>query len=196
MDAISYAKITNLCGRLGGRLSDPVLDAVRVYYFVGEGGLAEGTLLIGLVAEDVGITQSELELIRAFVADAATDEVGQLRVVSELPPSTHQFCPEAPATAPDPSRADEVLATEAERHRVRSLHRAWRGPQDDSPTGTWLYVALVDADRDVLGVYSGLSSRLGATLRLAWPLEVMSHDQEPTSYQGDALAAASPVWAR
>lgn len=65
MDVATYEKVTDLCGRLGGRLSDPVLEALRVNYFVGELDLADATLLLGLTGEAVAITPPELEPLRA-----------------------------------------------------------------------------------------------------------------------------------
>jgi hypothetical protein len=192
MDALGYAKITELCRRLGGRLSDPSLDAIRVNYFVGELDLAEATLLIGLSTEAVAITRSELDLIEAIVADPTAEEVRQLRVVGELPVSAYIFSPTGPADAPDPAPADRVLATEGRRHHVRSLHRAWRAPRHQPSSGTWLHLATVDDAGDELGAYSALSSRLGVALQVAWPLEVVG-GYGPTPYQRDALAAAVQV---
>lgn len=193
MDALSYAKITELCRRLGGRLSDPSLDAIRVNYFVGEIDLAEATLLIGLSTEAVAITRSELGLIEAIVADPNAEEVRRLRVVGELPASSYTFSPTGPVDAPDPGPAGRVLVAEASRHQVHSLHRAWRTPRLQPSGGTWLHLAVVDDDGDELGAYAALSSRLGVTLRVAWPLEVVRGQDHLTPYQRDALASAVQV---
>lgn len=193
MDVTTYAAATALCGRLAGRLSDPVLEAVRVYYFVGEDELADSSLLLGLAAEGVQISPAERDLIRSVVADPDAAELAGLHVVDEPAVPVHDFRREAPPAAPDPARADDVLAAEAGRHRVLSLHRTWRGPGGDPGAGTWVYLAVADDDADVLGVHSALSSRLGATLRLAWPVEVLTAGGEPTSYQRRALAGAVEV---
>ncbi|WP_116952001.1 hypothetical protein [Jiangella endophytica] len=193
MDVTTYANATVLCRRLAGRLSDGVLEAVRVYYFVGEGELADASLLLGLAMEDVQITPAERDLIRAVVADPRAAEFEDLRVVDEPDVPVYDFGQVGPPAAPDPARADDVLAVEAGRHRVISLHRAWRSSRDDPGTGTWVYVAVVGGSADELGVHSALSSRLGVAVRVAWPIEVVTAVGEPGSYQHRALAGAVRV---
>ncbi|WP_053207918.1 hypothetical protein [Jiangella muralis] len=192
MDVTTYANATVLCRRLAGRLSDVVLEAVRVYYFVGEGDLADASLLVSLAMEDVQITPAERDLIRAVVADPNAAEFEDLRVVDEPVIPVHDFQPAGPPTAPDPARADDILAAEADRHRVHSLHRTWRSSTGDPGTGTWVYVAMVGDSADELGVHSALSSRLGVSLRVAWPIEAVAVS-EPNSYQDRALAGAVQV---
>ncbi|MGW0480624.1 hypothetical protein [Nonomuraea sp. NPDC003214] len=190
MDVTRYTNATVLCRRLAGRLSDVVLESVRVYYFVGEDGLADDTLLVNLVIEEVQIDPAERDLLRAVVGDPNAPEIDRLRVVDKPASRTHDFRRTAPPSAPDPSRADDLLATEAERQRVHGLYRTWRSSADSAEAGTWLYVALVDDTADELRVHSALSSMLGTALGLAWPIEVTTAQGEPHSYQHRALAGA------
>lgn len=85
MDVLTYAAVVDVCARLAGRLSDDVLDSIRVNYAVGEGYLAEATLLLSLVHEGVGITTGERELIRSILEDADNPELDDVLTVDEAP---------------------------------------------------------------------------------------------------------------
>lgn len=192
MDVKTYATVVDLCARLAGRLSDTVLDAVRVHYFVGEDEIAESAMLLGLAYEGVVVTREEHELIRSVLDDPDNPDLDDVPVVDELPPVGYRFSPTGPANAPDPTSADDLLAAEAQKHDGRCLFRAWRtAAQGD---GTWLYVVRVAAGADPLRAYSGLSSQLGVTLRTVWPIEVVVEGRQPPPYQAAALTGTCQVW--
>jgi hypothetical protein len=196
MDVRTYATVTNVCARLAGRLSDDTLGTVREHYFAGEPDLAEGTLLLSLAIEGVGITGEEQDLIRSILADPTNPDLAAVPVVGAEPPLRYRFSPTGPPDAPDPSRADIVLATDAPRHGGRRLRRAWREPLPGAQDKlTWLYVLQVAAGTDELGAYSGLSSRLWVALKEKWPLEVVVEGAPLPQYQAAALTAAHQIWA-
>jgi len=187
MDVITYAAVVDVCARLAGRLSDDVLDSIRVHYAVGEGYLAESTLLLSLVPESAGITSEERDLIRRILEDPDHPELDDVLAVDEVP-QVHRF---GPGGAPD-LRADALLAAEAPKHGSRSLHRAWREPHGGSPA-TWVYVVRVAPGTDELLAYSGLSSRLSVELRAPWLVEVVTEGRDLLPYQAAALAAAVEI---
>jgi hypothetical protein len=194
MDVTTYATLTAVCGWLAGRLSDTVLDAVRVNYYVGEDVLAESAMLLGLAMENVGITPAEREQIRAVLDDPDNPDLDDVPSIDEPPPPAHRFLTGPPPgpIPPDPCRADEVIAREAPRHRGMRVHRTWRSPSEDPDTGTWLYVVQLSPDGDVLRAYSGISSTLNVEAQLAWPIEVVAEGAPRPPYQAAALAGAHP----
>jgi len=192
VDVRTYATLTDVCGWLAGRLSDTVLDAVRVNYYVGEDVMAESAMLLGLAMENVGITAEEREEIRSVLDDPDDPDLDAVPTIAEVPPTAYRFGT-GPVTAPDPHRADEVIAMEAPRHQGRRVCRTWRVPLTDPDHGTWLYVVRVAAGADVLRAYSGISSTLNVQAQLTWPVEVVAEATLPP-YQAAALAAAHHVW--
>lgn len=195
MDATTYATVTAIGARLAGRLSDDVLGTVREHFAAGELDLAESTLLLTLAYEEVGVTQEERELLRAILDDPDNPDLADVPAIDEVPPPAYRFSPTGPPTAPDPSRADIVLSTDAPRHGGRRLRRAWREPLDGTGTATWLYVLQVVPSTDELAAYSGLTSRLWVALHEKWPLEVVVEGSLLPPYQAAALTAAHQVWA-
>ena len=196
MDVQTNAAVAAVCARLTGRLSDDVLDAVRDHYSVGETEIAESALLLGLALEGVAITLEEQDLIRATLYDPDNPDLDDVPVTGEVPPPAYRFHATGPATAPDPSRADEVLAAEAAAtHGGLRLHRTWREPLDGARDGaTWTYVLEVGQETDVLSARSGLASRLWVELEQRWPVEVVTEGTDLPPYQAAALAAAAKVW--
>jgi hypothetical protein len=198
MDVRTYATLTDVCGWLAGRLSDTVLDAVRVNYYVGEDVMAESAMLLGLAMENVGITPEEREQIRSVLDDPDNPDLDDVPSIAEVPPLAYRFAtspPPGPVTAPDPYRADEVLAAEAPNHQGRRVRRTWRTPLTDPDRGTWLYVVQIAPGGNVLRAYSGLSSTLNVEARLTWPVEVVTEGSLLPPYQAAALTAAHQVWA-
>ncbi|MEU5940099.1 hypothetical protein ABZ807_13080 [Micromonospora sp. NPDC047548] len=194
MDEKTYAAVTEVCARLAGRLSDDTLSTVREHYAAGEWDLADDTLLLNLAYEVVSITPNERDLIRSFLGDPDNPDLLNVPVIAEVPPPPYRFSPTGPANAPDPTRADILLSTEAPRRGGHSLYRAWRDPFDGAPDGaTWVYVLRVAEGADELKAYSGLTARLWTDLREKWPLEVVADGESLTAYQAAALAAARPV---
>lgn len=189
MDARTYATLTEVCGWLAGRLSDTVLDAVRVHYSVGEEVLAESAMLLGLAMENVGITAGERERIRSVLDDPGDPDLDAVPEVARVPPPAFHFVA-APPAAPDPGRADEVILAQAPRHGGSRVHRTWRVPVDDPDHGTWLYVVEVTPGADVLSAYSALTSTLNVEARLLWPVEVVTEGASLPPYQAAALTAA------
>lgn len=119
--------------------------------------------------------------------DPHSSDLAAVRIIAAVPPVPYRFSPCGPANAPDPSRADRVLADEAARYGVRVLRRAWREPLAGAPdVAKWTYVLEV-SDADVLGVFAGLSGRL----REKWPLEVVGTRLSP--YQA-AASVAPRIW--
>ncbi|WP_394618406.1 hypothetical protein JNUCC0626_04710 [Lentzea sp. JNUCC 0626] len=188
MDVQTYRTVTDLCVRFAGRLPDDALRSVREDYFGGEPALAEATLLLTLGYEDIGITREEHDLIRSISDDP---DLARVRIVDRVPPLAYRFSPSAPADAPDPSRADRVLADESARYGGRVLRRAWREPLVGAlDEAKWVYVLEVDT-ADVLGAFAGLSARLWVTAREKWPVEVVNDARSP--YQ--AAASLGPrIW--
>jgi hypothetical protein len=196
MDVQTYAAATAVCARLAGRLSDDALGAVRDHYHGGEPDMAESALLLGLSYEGVGITREEHDLIRSVLDDPDNPDLDDVPLVDEVPPPAYRFSPTGPAGAPDPSRADIVLSTDAPRHGGRRLRRAWREPLDGASDGpTWVYVLQVAAGTDELSAYAGLTSRLWVVLQEKWRLEVVVEGSLLPPYQAAALTAAHQVWA-
>jgi hypothetical protein len=196
VDVRTYAAVSAIGARLAGRLSDDALGTVRCHYFAGEPALAEATLLLSLAYEGVGITREEQDLIRSVLDDPNHPDLAAVPIVDAVPPLAYRFSPTAPAGAPDPSRADLVLSSEARRHGGRRLHRAWREPVEGGRNAAaWMYVLQAAADADALGGYSGLSSRLWVVVREKWWLEVVVEGSPPLPYQAAALTAARQVWA-
>lgn len=196
MDVTTYATLTGVCGWLAGRLSDTVLDAVRVNYYVGEDAMAESAMLLGLAMENVGITPEERAELRSVLDDPDNPDLDDVPSITEAPPPSYRFTSSPPpgqVTAPDPSLADGVIAAEAPNHQGRRVHRTWRVPSNDPCRGTWLYVVQVSPGADVLRAYSGISSRLNVAARLTWPIEVVAEGSPLPSYQAAALTAADQV---
>ncbi len=186
MDVITYAAVVDVCARLAGRLSDDVLDSIRVHHAVGEGYLAEATLLLSLVHEGAGITAEERDLIRRTLEDPDHPELDDVLAVDEVP-LLYRF---GPGGTPD-LRADALLAAEAPKHGGREPRRAWREPLAGAPgPATWVYVVRVAPGTDELLAYSGLSSRLAVELRAPWLVEVVTEGRDLSHYQAAALAAA------
>jgi hypothetical protein len=195
MDVKTYAAVTSVCARLAGRLSDDILGTVRENYFAGEPDLAESTLLLSLSFDGIPITPEERELIRTTLADPDNPDLAAVPITDTEPPLRYHFSPTGPADAPDPTRADIVLSTDAPRHNGRRLRRAWREPlASNAAEATWLYVLQVAPGTDELGVYSGLSSRLWVALKEKWPLEVIIEGAILPPYQAAALTAAHQIW--
>lgn len=195
MDVKTYATIVDLCARFAGRLSDDVRGAVRGHYFGGEELIAESALLLGLAYEGVGITREEHDLIRSVLDDPDNPDLDDVPVVDTVPPLAYRFSPTGPAGAPDPTRADIVLSTDAPRHGGRRLRRAWREPLDGAPDGaTWVYVLQIAPDADELRAYSALSSRLWVVLQEKWEIEAVVEGSLLPPYQAAALTAAHQVW--
>jgi hypothetical protein len=196
MDVQTYAAVANVCARLTGRLSDDTLGAVRDHYAGGEPDLAESALLLNMAYEGVGITREEHDLIRGTLDDPDNPDLDDVPIIDEIPPLAYRFSPAGPPNAPDPSRADIVLSTDAPRHGGRRLRRAWREPLDGARDGaTWVYVLQVAAGTDELSAYSGLTSRIWVALREKWGLEVVVEGSLLPPYQAAALTAAHQVWA-
>lgn len=194
MDEKTYAAVTEMCARLAGRLSDDALGAVREHYAAGEWDLADDTLLLNLAYQVVNITPQERDLIRSFLGDPDNPDLLKVPVIAELPSPPYRFSPTGPANAPDPTRADTLLSTEASHRGGCRLYRAWREPFTGAPDGaTWVYLVRVTEGTDGLKTYSGLTSLLWTELREKWPLEVVVEGATLTPYQAAALAAARPV---
>lgn len=197
MDAKMYATITDLCGRLAGRLSDAQLGAVRGHYAVGEEVIAESALVAGLAYERVGVTPEELDLIRVILDNPNDPDLDAVPIIDALPPLAYRFSPTGPVGAPDPSSADVLLSTEAPLQGGRHLYRAWRDPIDGAPDGAaWAYVLQVTPGTDELLAYSGLDSQLVVTLRETWPIEVVTEGVPMYPYQAAVLATAQRIWTR
>ncbi|TDV57228.1 hypothetical protein [Actinophytocola oryzae] len=195
MDVQTYATASTVCALLAGRLSDDTLGAARDHYSGGESELAESALLLGLAFEGVGITREEQELIRASLEEPDNPDLDDVAVIDSVPPLTYRFSPTAPPSAPDPSRADVVLSTDAPRHGGRRLRRVWREPLPGARDGaTWLYVLQVAPGTDELGAYSALTSRLWVVLQEKWALEVVVEGSLLPPYQAAALTAARQIW--
>ncbi|GAB1513272.1 hypothetical protein [Actinophytocola sp. KF-1] len=195
MDVQTNAAVAAVCARLAGRLSDDVLDAVRDHYSVGETEIAEAALLLGLALEGVAITLEEQDLIRAALYDPGNPDLDDVPVTDEVPPPAYRFTATGPAGAPDPSRADEVLAAEASAHGGVRLHRVWRMPLEGAQDGaTWVYVLEVAPEADVLSARGALASRLWVELEQRWLVEVVTEGAALPPYQAAALAAAVQVW--
>lgn len=194
MDVTTYATLTDVCGWLAGRLSDTVLDAVRVNYYVGEDVMAESAMLLGLAMENVGITAKEREEIRSVLDDPNNPDLDDVPSIAEVPPLAYRFSPNGPPGAPAPFRADEVIAAEAPNHKGRRVRRTWRERLDGADGGTWLYVVQVAQDGNVLRAYSGISSTLNVEAQLTWPIEVVTEGALLPPYQAAALTAAHQVW--
>ena len=183
MDERTYARVTDLCARLAGRLSDDVVGIVREHYAAGESYLAESTLLLSLAHEAVGVTGAERALIRATLDDPDNPDLHAVPSI-DVAPLTCRFT----GGAPGPIEADVALSAEAPRHGGRSLHRAWREPLDGARGGaTWLYVLRVAEGTDAMAAFSGVNSRMLG----AWPLEVVVEDGPLLPYP----AAARRIWA-
>ncbi|MEV6232633.1 hypothetical protein AB0L88_32700 [Saccharopolyspora shandongensis] len=195
MDAKTYAAVTDVCARLAGRLSDDTLGVVRDQYAAGESDLAESTLLLNLEGEGVGITREEQDLIRSTLDDPGNPDLDDVPVIDAMPPLQYRFSPAGPAEAPDPSRADIVLSTDAPRHGGHRLRRAWREPLAGAQdAAAWVYVLQVSEGTDQLSAYAGLSSRLWVALKEKWPLEVVVEGKQLPQYQAAALTAAHQIW--
>jgi hypothetical protein len=195
MDVKTYATIVDLCARFAGRLSDNVLDAVRVHYFAGEEVIAESALLLGLAYEGVGITREEHDLIRSVLDDPDNPDLAAVPIVDEVPQPAYRFSPTGPPDTPNPTRADMLLSSEAPRHGGRRLRRAWREPIEGAQDGaTWVYVLQVAPGADPLRAYSGLSSRLGVVLQEKWQVEAVTEGGLLPPYQAAALTAAHQIW--
>ncbi|SCF08898.1 hypothetical protein GA0070612_3696 [Micromonospora chokoriensis] len=195
MDTKTYAAVAEVCRRLAGRLSDDVLGTVREQYAAGELDLADGTLLLSLAYQGVGVTAEERDLMRAFVGDPDGPDLAEVPVVAQVPPLSYRFVPDGPADAPDPAPADALLSANAPRRHGLALHRAWRVPLDGAPdAAAWAYVLQVAEGTDELSTYSGVMSRLWVGLQQKWPVEVIAGGSPRTPYQEAALAGSQTVW--
>ncbi|GAB3932184.1 hypothetical protein [Micromonospora vulcania] len=195
MDVQTYAVVGEVCRLLAGRLSDDALGTVREDYAAGELDLADGKLLLNLAYQSVGITTEERDLIRSFLGDPDDPDLLDVPVIAEVPPPPYRFSPIGPATAPDPTPVDVLLAAEAPQRRAHHLHRVWRTPLDGAPDeAAWLYVLQVPEGVDELSTHSGLMAQLWISLGNKGPLEVLADGAPRTPYQVAALAAAHLVW--
>ncbi|WP_410813791.1 hypothetical protein [Micromonospora sp. 067-2] len=195
MDAKTYATVTEMCRRLAGRLSDDVLGTVRENYAAGEFDLADSTLLLSLAYYGVGVTVEEQALLRSFLGDPDGPDLAEVPIIADVPAPPYRFSPTGPEDAPDPTRADALLAADAPRRHGRVLHRAWRAPLDGAPdAAAWSYVLQVAEGTDELSTYSGVMAQLWISLKQKWPVEVVADNSSRTPYQDAALAGASPVW--
>jgi hypothetical protein len=177
-----------------GRLSDDTLGTVREHYAAGEWDVADATLLLNLAYQGVGIIREEQDLIRSFLGDPDSPDLLDVPVVAEVPPLPYSFSPTGPAGAPDRTRADIVLSTDAPRHGVRRLRCAWRDPLDGARGGaTWVYMLQVAEGTDELKAYSSLAARLWTVLQEKWQLEVVVEGAPLPPYQAAALTAAHQV---
>ncbi|MEU3646030.1 hypothetical protein AB0E59_21780 [Lentzea sp. NPDC034063] len=195
MDVKTYATVIDVCARLAGRLADDVLGSVREDYYGGEPSQAEATLLLTLAYQNIGVTAQERELIASTVDEAGLADLAAVPHLDEVPPVAYRFSADAPAGAPDPSKADIVLTADAALHRVHRVRRAWREPLDGAPDGAkWVYVLQTGADVNPLGVCSGLSGRLWVVLKEKWPLEVVVEGRALPPYQAAAVTVAPQIW--
>ncbi|NKE56560.1 hypothetical protein FXN61_06825 [Lentzea sp. PSKA42] len=195
MDVKTYAAVTDVCARLAGRLPDDNLRSVREDYFGGEPVQAEATLLLTMAYENIGITTEERDLIASTLEDPHSADLAAVPHVDEVPPVPYRFSAIAPTSAPDPTKADIVLTADAARHGVRRVRRAWREPLEGAPDGAkWVYVLQTDGNADLLGVFSGLSSRLWVVLQEKWPLEVVVEGRPLPPYQAAAVTVAPQIW--
>jgi hypothetical protein len=195
MDVKTYATIVDLSGRLAGRLSDTVLDAVRAHYFAGEEVIAEAALLLGLAYEGVGVTQEEHDLIRSVLDDPDNPDLDAVAIIDEVPAPAYRFAPTAPPDAGNPAPADELLASRVPGHGGVRLLRTWREPLNGSHGGaTWVYLPVVGPDADELGAYSGLSAQLWVQLREKWQVEPVTDGRPLPPYLAAAVAGAVTVW--
>jgi hypothetical protein len=195
MDVKTYATIVDLSGRFAGRLSDTVLDAVRTHYYAGEEVIAESALLLGLAFEGVGVTQEEHDLVRSILDDQDNPDLDAVTVIDEVPAPAYRFGPTAPPDAPNPARADEVLAAEASKHSANRLLRTWREPLNGSHGGPlWMYLPVITPDGDELRAYSGISSRLWVTLHEKWQIEPVTEGRVLPPYLSAAVSGSIAVW--
>lgn len=195
MDVKTYAAVTDLCARLAGRLDDDTLRSVREDYFGGEPAQAEATLLLSMAYENIGITREEHDLIQSTLDDPASPDLAAVPIVDELPPLPYRFSANAPASAPDPGKADIVLSADAARHGGRRLRRAWREPLDGAPdVAKWVYVLQAHEGANLLGAFAGLSGRLWVVLQEKWPLEVVVEGRLLPPYQAAAVTVAPQIW--
>jgi len=195
MDVQTYATVTDLCARLAGRLEDDTLRSVREDYFGGELGQAEATLLMSMAFENIGITQEEHDLIGSTLDDPDSADLAAVPIIAEVPPLPYRFSANAPAGAPDPSKADIVLSADAARHGGRRLRRVWREALDGAPDSSkWVYVLQVAEGANLLGAFAGLSGRLWVVLQEKWPLEVVVEGRPLPPYQAAAVTVAPQIW--
>ena len=195
MDVKTYATVTDLCARLAGRLEDDTLRSVREDYFGGEPAQAEATLLLSMAYENIGITQEEHDLIQSTLDDPDSPDLAAVPIIGEVPPLPYRFSANAPASAPDPSKADIVLSADAARHGGRRLRRAWREPLDGAPdVAKWVYVLQASDGANLLGAFAGLSGRLWVVLQEKWPLEVVVEGRLLPPYQAAAVTVAPQIW--
>ncbi|MGI5498753.1 hypothetical protein [Lentzea sp. CA-135723] len=195
MDAKTYATVTDVCARLAGRLEDDTLRSVREDYFGGEPAQAETTLLMSMAYENIGLTTEERDLIASTLDDPDSPDLAAVPTIPEVPPVPYRFTATAPPGAPDPSKADIILSTDAPRHGGHRLRRAWREPLDGAPDlAKWVYVLQTSESANLLGAFSGLSGRLWVVLKEKWPLEVVVEGRLLPPYQAAAVTVAPPIW--
>ncbi|MFS8097053.1 hypothetical protein LFM09_07910 [Lentzea alba] len=195
MDVKTYATVTDLCARLAGRLTDDTLRSVREDYSGGESAQAEATLLLTMQYESIGLTQEEHDLIESTLDEDNVQDLAGVPIIDEVPPVAYRFSAQAPAGAPDPSKADIVLSADAARHGGRRLRRVWREPLDGAPDGAkWVYVLQVAEGANLLGAFAGLSGRLWVVLKEKWPLEVVVEGKPLPPYQAAAVTVAPQIW--
>ena len=195
MDVKTYATVTDVCARLAGRLADDTLRSVREDYFGGEPAQAEATLLLSMAYENIGITAEERDLIASTLDDPDSEDLAAVPSIDEVPPVLYRFSAQAPASAPDPAKADIVLSADAARHGGRRLRRAWREPLDGAPdVAKWVYVLQAYENANLLGAFSGLSGRLWVVLQEKWPLEVVVEGRPLPPYQAAAVTVAPQIW--
>ena len=196
MDVKTYATVTDLCARLAGRLADDTLRSVREDYSAGEPVQAEATLLLTMAYENIGVTREEHDLIQSTVDETNRQDLAALPILDEAPPLRYRFSGRHPAGAPDPSRADAVLAANAARVGGRRLRRAWREPLAGAPDGAkWVYVLQVADNADQLRAFASLSGQLWVALQEKWPVEVVVEGKPLPAYQAAAVTVAPQIWA-
>ncbi|MEU5692821.1 hypothetical protein [Actinosynnema sp. NPDC020468] len=191
MDLMTGIAVDEVCARLAGRLSDDVQRTVREHFAAGEWTVGESVLLLSLAREGVGITRAERDLIRFFSADPDAPELARVPEVPAPPTPRFHFRPDGPAHAPDPSRADAVLATGAAELGGRRLSRAWREPLDGG-SGDWVHLLEVGDDVNELAVYSSLSSLLWDSSREKGNLEIGTGRWR--LYHAAVLAGGRQIW--
>ncbi|MFD4669306.1 hypothetical protein ACFWNN_06175 [Lentzea sp. NPDC058450] len=197
MDAQTYATVTDLCTRLAGRLPDDVLRSAREDYFGGEPAQAEATLLLSMAHGNIGLTAEERTQMASTLDDPHAPDLAAVPRIAEVPPVLYRFSATAPANAPDPTKADLVLSTDAARHGGHRLRRAWREPLDGAPDlAKWVYVLQTSPNANLLGAFSGLSARLWVALKEKWPLEAVADGRSLPPYQSAAMTAATTIWSR
>ncbi|MGW4635749.1 hypothetical protein [Nocardia sp. NPDC004415] len=189
-----YLAVTDLCQRLAGRMSDDPLAVIRGQYAAGEFQIGESTLVLGLLDEDLGITQEERDVLLALVDDANRSDLEDVASIDRLPPLRFRFHAESPRAACTPFSVDSLVISEAVRHEATRLFRAWRTPVDEEAgDSTWIYVLEVAAGTDQLDAFSGVDFSLSMN-GTAWSTEVVEQGAALHPYRSAALAGGTEIW--